>query len=101
LQTLEDGLELEGQMDAMISAWISGDFDTLERTMLSDMQGHPALYDKLVVFRNTNWVGQIETLLEDDDDYLIIVGALHLVGEDGVPEMLERRGHPVQQLTVA
>ncbi|MCB1842268.1 MAG: TraB/GumN family protein [Halioglobus sp.] len=98
MQTLEDGLELENQMDTMITAWISGDSETLERTMLDDMREHPALYDKIVVSRNRNWVGQIEALLDDYDDYLIVVGALHLVGEDGVPQMLARRGHPVRQL---
>ena len=32
------------------------------------------------------------------DDYLIIVGALHLVGDDGVPRLLRRRGYTVTQM---
>ena len=35
----------------------------------------------------------IEDLLDDDDDYLIIVGALHLVGPEGVPLQLENNGY--------
>ena len=31
-------------------------------------------------------------LLDDDRDYLIVVGALHLVGPDGLPSMLSDRG---------
>jgi uncharacterized protein YbaP (TraB family) len=38
-------------------------------------------------------------LLDDDDDYLIVVGALHLIGRDGVPKQLERSGYHVKQLS--
>lgn len=39
--------------------------------------------------------GRIEDLLDDDRDYLAVVGALHLVGPDGLPAMLRARGIPV------
>ncbi len=32
-------------------------------------------------------------------DYLIIVGALHLVGEIGVPSLLAEKGVKIQQLS--
>ena len=35
----------------------------------------------------------IEELLDDADDYLIVVGALHLIGDNGVPGLLQARGH--------
>jgi uncharacterized protein YbaP (TraB family) len=43
-------------------------------------------------------VNTIDILLGDDQDYLVIVGALHLVGEDGVPALLEQRGFSVSQM---
>lgn len=98
LQTLEEGLEIQAQMDMLIAAWRNGDIATLEANILQDMQAQPVLYEELVVARNKNWVKQIELLLEDSDDYLIIVGALHLVGQDGVPELLRQRGHAAKQL---
>ncbi len=36
--------------------------------------------------------------MDDDIDYLIVVGTLHLVGEDGVPGLLSQRGYKVTQL---
>ena len=41
----------------------------------------------------------IDDLLDDEHDYLVIVGALHLVGEDGVPRLLEKQGFSIQQLS--
>ena len=38
------------------------------------------------------------TWLDDDRDYLVIVGALHLVGDGGVPALLEARGVDIRQL---
>ena len=62
------------------------------------MQDYPELNQTIVVDRNVNWTNEIEDMLDDDIDYLIVVGTLHLVGEDGVPRLLEARGHDVTQL---
>jgi uncharacterized protein YbaP (TraB family) len=43
-------------------------------------------------------VPQIERLLDDKDDYLVVVGALHLVGKDSVIDLLERKGYELEQL---
>ena len=32
-------------------------------------------------------------LLDDRDDYLVVVGTLHLVGKDSVIDLLERKGY--------
>ena len=40
----------------------------------------------------------IDALLAQREDYLVVVGALHLVGEDGVPQLLERRGVRITQM---
>ena len=82
----------------MIEAWRYGDTAFMEENMLSDMQDYPELNQAIVVNRNIDWTSQIEDLLDDDIDYLIIVGTLHLVGEDGVPGLLTQRGYTVVQL---
>jgi uncharacterized protein YbaP (TraB family) len=52
----------------------------------------------LTTDRNRRWLPKIVALLGDDQDYLVIVGALHLVGSDGLVELLRRQGyHVVQQ----
>ncbi|MEM9403184.1 MAG: TraB/GumN family protein [Pseudomonadota bacterium] len=98
MQTLTESRDLRSEMDALIEAWRLGDIDFLEQTVLSDIKDFPELYDVIVADRNARWVDTINTLLDDDDDYLIIVGALHLVGPDGVPALLEAQGNDVTQL---
>jgi hypothetical protein len=66
--------------------------------MLDEMKLYPELYRTIVVDRNLSWLEKIEELLDDEDDYLIVVGALHLIGEDGVPALLTKRGREIQQL---
>ncbi|MDZ7645106.1 MAG: TraB/GumN family protein [Woeseiaceae bacterium] len=99
LQTLEDSLELEARMDELVRAWRTGDTGLLEQTMLRDMQEHPRLYEQLVVARNRNWTQRIVELLKADEDVLVIVGALHLVGPDGLPALLEARGYRPAQMS--
>lgn len=98
LHTLGEATEIEPLMDRLIAAWRHGDVEFLERETLAEMAQFPELHDALVVRRNRSWTRQIEALLDDQADYLIIVGALHLVGADSVVAMLEQRGHRVTQL---
>lgn len=98
LQTLEEGGEISLLMDDMISAWRTGDIAYLEDTILAEIARYPEIYDAIVVQRNRRWVDAITELLDDEDDYLVIVGALHLIGEDGVPAMLEERGITTGQM---
>ena len=53
-------------------------------------------YDALLVRRNANWAGQIETLLKGSGTAFIVVGAAHLAGADSVQSMLEARGVDVR-----
>ncbi|MBT8093147.1 MAG: TraB/GumN family protein [Gammaproteobacteria bacterium] len=101
LQTLEDSVEISESIDEMVRAWRHGDIAALENGLLDSMAEHQELHEALVTQRNRRWVTQIRSLLDDSDDYLIIVGALHLVGEEGVPELLAAEGLEVSQLNEA
>ena len=52
----------------------------------------------LTTDRNRRWIPQIETMLAAPETTLVVVGAAHLVGRDGVVEMLRRKGYVVEQL---
>jgi hypothetical protein len=98
LQSLKESVDIQKIMDELVHAWRHGDIAFLEDNMLDEMKQYPELYGAIVVDRNLNWLEKIEDLLDDEDDYLIVVGALHLIGEDGVPALLTRRGYDVRQL---
>ena len=86
-------------IDEIIHAWRYGDIAFLEAELLDSFKGHEELSDALVTNRNQRWVSQINELLDDRDDYLVIVGALHLVGEQGVPNLLANKGIEIIQLS--
>lgn len=79
-------------LDRLVEAWAIGDLDTFRAIALDPLQAAPLLYETLLVRRNTNWAGQIETLLAGSGTVFIAVGALHLSGDDSVQEILRARG---------
>jgi hypothetical protein len=98
IQSLKESNEIGTIMDELVNAWRYGDLDFLEREMLAEMREYPELYKTIVVDRNRSWVEKIDLWLDDRGDYLIVVGALHLIGGDGVPALLAQRGHEVTQM---
>lgn len=101
LQTLEDGAEIAESIDEMVRAWRYGDVAALEHGLLDGIAAHEELHEALVVNRNRRWVHEIRDMLDDSDDYLVVVGALHLVGEQGVPRLLAGEGIDIAQLNEA
>jgi uncharacterized protein YbaP (TraB family) len=98
LQTLVRSAEIGDSIESLISAWRHGDTAKLEAELLSELEQQRELHDALIVQRNRRWAETIEDWLDDEDDYLIVVGALHLVGDDGVPALLDRAGFEIRQL---
>lgn len=98
MQTLDKGANIREIMDQLIEAWRIGNTEYLENQLLVEIAKYPELYEAIVADRNREWVNTIDNLLGDDQDYLVIVGALHLVGKDGVPALLEERGLGVSQM---
>ena len=83
----------------MIGAWREGNNDKLEKMFIADMQAEaPELYDSLLLQRNLNWIPQIESMLRDADTEFVLVGAAHLVGDQGLLELLSQKGFQVKQL---
>jgi uncharacterized protein YbaP (TraB family) len=98
VQTLTELDGAETTMAAMADAWRAGKLDELSEELLDDFDEFPGLYDTLVTDRNKAWVGSLEDMLDDGRRYLVVVGALHLVGTHNVIELLGARGHKVERL---
>jgi uncharacterized protein YbaP (TraB family) len=76
----------------ILAAWRSGNAAKLASLMSEDYATFPGLYRALVTDRNRRWLPQIERLLKADQDYLVVVGALHLVGEGGLVQLARADG---------
>ena len=98
IQALAEGIELHALMDPMIDAWSKGDVTFIADNLLADIEDYPEINQAIVVDRNIDWTNQIVDLLNDNEDYLVIVGTLHLVGDQGVPNLLQSRDYEVKQL---
>jgi hypothetical protein len=97
LMTLEETAQLDAEIDKLLAAWRGGDIDSLAKTLSEEYERFPELYGPLTENRNRAWMTQLVDLLDDDDDYLVVVGALHLVGRNSVIDLLEQRGYDVAQ----
>jgi len=97
-QSLLEMDQLEKSVDDMVEAWKSGDVARGERLFLESMRAYPELKSKILDERNRRWVPQIEQFLKQDGDVLVVVGAAHLVGKQGVIELLKARGYELEQM---
>jgi uncharacterized protein len=97
-QTLNELDEAQTAMAKLAVAWREGQLETLSEGLLADFDAFPELYDPLVKKRNAAWTEQLEPYLKDGRRYLVVVGALHLVGRDNVIDMLKARGHKAVRL---
>ena len=97
-QSLSDLDESQDEVREIVAAWRRGDAARLAALLSREYGSFPALYKELVTARNQRWLPQIEALLKGNDNSLVVVGSLHLVGEGGLLELLRKDGFPVEQL---
>lgn len=95
LKMLADLPNLDSEAGRMIAAWRGSDTVALARILDEDFRGFEALRDTIVNDRNRAWLPALEALLSEEDVSLVAVGALHLVGPEGLPALLEARGYTV------
>lgn len=89
--------DVDGALAQTLEAWRTGDTVQLEKLSIADLKRFPSAYEALLVRRNRNWVPQIEAFLKSGQNYFVVVGAAHLVGDDSVVAMLRKRGYTVER----
>jgi len=88
---------LDRNIDEIVRSWVDGDEALLAKLLLAGMVEFPEIHQKVLVERNRRWLPEIEKSLEQGSEALIVVGAAHLVGPDGIIEMLKTKGYSVEQ----
>jgi uncharacterized protein YbaP (TraB family) len=97
-ETVDELKDLKSETREVMDAWRHGDAAHLSTLLSTEYNSLPSLYKPLVTDRNLRWMPQVEQLLRSNDNALVVVGALHLVGPGGLLEMLRRKGYRVTQL---
>jgi uncharacterized protein YbaP (TraB family) len=72
--------------------WRSGDVDTLEEAIRDLRKRYPDLYARILADRNRAWLAPVAERLRQDVPALVVVGAAHLPGADGLLALLKAQG---------
>jgi uncharacterized protein YbaP (TraB family) len=92
---------LKKEIDGVLKAWNTGDTKSFESFVSKSLYNEPkmkSIYEKIVCERNKNIALKIESYLKTKERYFIVIGAAHLVGKDGIIEILKKKGYIVEQL---
>jgi uncharacterized protein YbaP (TraB family) len=86
------------ELDALSAAWLAGDTKGLGAAGFVKMRtDSPEMYDVIITRRNAAWVPKIADLMKTPGTYFIAVGAAHMLGKGGVPELLKAKGFKVER----
>ena len=98
LESIEELKQIEVMLSELLAVWRKGDEAKMEELYIKDLKIYPQLYQTLIVDRNNKWVRNIEGYLNGSGSTMVVVGAAHLVGADGLVNLLRKRGYKVVKL---
>ncbi len=98
LYTLRDMKELPKVFSEIKAAWKVGDMAKLAEIGINPLKkDYPDSYQNIIIKRNKAWVPQIEAMLKTKEIEMVLVGALHLAGDDSVLAQLKKLGYEIEQ----
>ena len=96
MSTLNELKQVDLMINTLRSAWRAGNELEMKNIVLQDMvDDYPELYQSMLVKRNHNWLPHIEAMMDNEGIALVLVGALHLVGDDGLLQLFRDKGYEV------
>lgn len=98
---LDNPLKVGRRLQDLHDWWRTGDVAALEAEMQEEVvANYPETYRRVVVERNRNWLPQLQRRLTDEHsgNTLVVVGAMHLLGADGLVEQLRAKGYKVERV---
>lgn len=104
LDALVGGMQNVGNVHRILEAWKSGDADTLEQTIFEELAEKPEwmpLKEALITKRNIEMADKISGMAKPNRSLFVVIGAGHVVGDQGVPALLLAKGYTVRQMDKA
>jgi uncharacterized protein YbaP (TraB family) len=96
-ETLKELDTTKEEFTKLADAWQAGDAPQVEKLALEDLRSEPAMYRRLLVERNQQWLPKIEALFSRPASAFVVVGAAHLIGPDGLLAVLKSKGYTIEQ----
>ena len=98
---VSEGDALRDATDAIVEAWLRGDTERLAELALigsDDDEGARAFHETMYLERNRNMARGIAALIDQGGEWFVVIGAAHMVGDEGIPALLAERGYLVRQI---
>ncbi len=104
--SLVNKLDMQEQIDAlkesssaelreyyeMLDLYLKEDINALEKLIINSESMDENFKENFLIKRNKNWIPVIEKLVQNKSSF-IAVGAAHLLGEEGVIQLLKNKGY--------
>lgn len=98
LAALKDLSQEREKMNLMMSAWQEGDVQTMENIINEAYPANSELASyrkKILTERNKGMLAKIQNLIDEQGTDLVIVGAAHMLGPDGIVALLRNKGYKI------
>lgn len=82
------------EYNKMLKAYTSQNLEELGK-VATETEGFDKMEGKLLIERNQRWIQEMESLLAKQSTFYA-VGAMHLIGKDGLIQKLKRAGYTVE-----
>ena len=89
--TLDEHTTASQSPEEFVRLWRSGDVEALETIVSQLRRRHADVYARLLADRNRAWLPQLLERLNGDQPTLVVVGAAHFAGPDGLLALLKAR----------
>jgi len=101
LSTVKEASSLGKNIDKMVEAWKDGAVDKMVKFVNEDRGDNSDMEDVFKVIiekRNLRMSEKISTLIKEGKSCFVIVGAAHLIGKEGVVNLLMNMGFKIKQI---
>lgn len=101
---LDRSREMPAELSKLHKTWRDGDTEQLDQlARLEMMEKSPRTYQMVNVDRNEAWLPELRGMLDSPgtDSVLVVVGAMHLLGDDGLVRRMGEQGYAVERVCSA
>jgi uncharacterized protein YbaP (TraB family) len=98
IESIDEFKQIETEWGEYLAVWRRSDEVRMEELFIKDFKNYQKLYQTLIVDRNNKWMTDITGFLNGSGNTMVIVGAAHLAGPDGLVNLLRKRGYKVVKL---
>lgn len=87
------------EFETLYKFYLAGDHDQMtDYLMTEEISAYPEVEAAMLDDRNVGMADKIEAYLQTEDQYFLVVGLAHLLGDKSVVKLLEDRGYTVNRI---